>query len=160
MAVDHQSKEPIVRCKHGVPRHADAKAEDECEDCALEQPSSKQPCIHGVRHRQCPDCEVERLDKALEEAGEECAGQILEIERLTRENELQWKNVQELLASDERLRALLAKALHEMTHTTAPRNSFTDVVDEIDEALRPADETIARRLSDGSTPIDVDIEDL
>ncbi len=27
------------------------------------------------------------------------------------------------------------KALHEMRHTVAPRNSFTDVVDELDAAL-------------------------
>lgn len=38
-----------------------------------------------------------------------------------------------------RLRTVAAKALHEMTHTIAPRTSFTDVVNELDEALCTTD---------------------
>lgn len=38
----------------------------------------------------------------------------------------------------ERLQAVGKKALHEMCHTTAARNSFTDVVDELDAILNPS----------------------
>ena len=43
-----------------------------------------------------------------------------------------------MAAEIEGLRAVAAKALHEMCHTTAPRNSFTDVVDELDAILHPS----------------------
>jgi hypothetical protein len=41
----------------------------------------------------------------------------------------------DLLAYYDRLYAAAKKALHEMVHTSAPRNSFTDAVDELDAAL-------------------------
>lgn len=37
----------------------------------------------------------------------------------------------------DRLRAAARRALEEMRHTVAPRNSFTDVVDELDAILNP-----------------------
>ena len=41
------------------------------------------------------------------------------------------------LAEIETLRGAATKALHEMCHTIAPRNSFTDAVDALDAALHP-----------------------
>ena len=43
----------------------------------------------------------------------------------------------EALQRNLNLRIAAEKALHEMRHTAAPRNSFTDAVDALDAALHP-----------------------
>jgi hypothetical protein len=64
--------------------------------------TSTQPCIHGVRHRKCPDCEVERLTHERDQCDDAATTLFDENERLRHEldNERSaMRNVQECAES-------------------------------------------------------------